>query len=214
MAVCTPAVYGDRICISGQWEGTAMLKVLPENKDASRLWSLDAGINPEKTFRTEGFNSAMSTVLFESNLVYGVSLHGEFCALDADTGHRLWTSLVLTGDPEPKDKWFTIFQVPHGKERFIFTEKGDLFVVRLSATGCELVAKTHLCDPDMTVGARKVIWSHPAFANKCIFVRRNSELVAFYLGATEVSSLAEPVMFNTAEADRMRESRGWTIAEK
>jgi hypothetical protein len=37
----------------------------------------------------------------------------------------------------------------------------------------------------LTVGARRVIWSHPAFANRCIFVRSNSEMIAFSLAATE-----------------------------
>jgi len=184
MAICTPAVFEDRICISGQWEGTAMFRILPTKKDASLQWSHDAGITPEKTFRTEGFNSAMSTVLFDGSQVYGVSLHGELCGLDAATGRRIWTSLALTGEAVPKDKWFTAFLVPHDKEWFVFTEKGDLQIARFSAARYEVLAKTHLCDPDMPVGSRKVIWSHPAFANRCIFVRRNSELVAFSLAAS------------------------------
>ena len=127
----------------------------------------------------------MSTVLFDGNQVYGVSLYGELCGLDAETGHRLWTSLALLGETVPKDKWFTAFLVPSSRNCFIFTEKGDLQIACLSPAGYELVDKAHLCDPDMPVGARNVIWSHPAFANRCIFVRRNSELIAVSLAATE-----------------------------
>lgn len=185
MAICTPAVFRDRICISGQWEGTAMFKILPDKKEAVLLWSFNCGLNPEKTFHTEGFNSVMSTVLFDGNQVYGVSLYGELCGIDAETGHRLWTSLALTGETVPKDKWFTAFLVPSSRNCFIFTEKGDLQIARLSPTGYELLDRAHLCDPDMPVGARNVIWSHPAFANRCIFVRRNSELIAISLAATE-----------------------------
>ena len=183
MAICTPAVFDERICISGQWEGTAMFKVLPDNKEAVPLWSCNAGIAPEETFRPEGFNSSMSTVRFDGNQVYGVSLYGGLCGLDATTGRRVWTSLALTGETKPKDKWFTAFLVPHNKECFIFTEKGDLCIARLSEAGCEMLGKVHLCDPDMAVGDRKVIWSHPAFANRCIFVRSNSEVIAFSLAA-------------------------------
>ncbi|OGV66152.1 MAG: hypothetical protein A3K19_19610 [Lentisphaerae bacterium RIFOXYB12_FULL_65_16] len=185
MAVCTPAVFEDRICISGQWEGTAMFKVRPDKNDATLLWSINAGITPEETFRTEGFNSAIGTVLFDGSQVYGVSMHGELCGLDAATGRRIWTSLALTGEPKPKDKWFTAFLVPHNKNWFVFTEKGALQIARLSPTGYELLDTAQLCDPDMAVGNRKVIWSHPAFANRCIYVRRNSELIAFSLAATE-----------------------------
>jgi outer membrane protein assembly factor BamB len=185
MAICTPAVSGDRICISGQWEGTAMFKILPDKKEAVLLWSFNSGLNPEKTFRTEGFNSVMSSVLFDGNQVYGVSLHGELCGLDAETGHRLWTSLALTGETVPKDKWFTAFLVPTKRNCFIFTEKGDLNIARLSPAGYEQLDTIHLCDPDMPVGSRNVIWSHPAFADCCILVRRNSELIAFSLAASE-----------------------------
>lgn len=185
MAVCTPAVFEDRIGISGQWEGTAMFKVLPDKKEAVRLWSCDAGITPEKTFRTEGFNSAIGSVRFDGKHVYGVSMHGELCALDAATGRRIWTSLALTGETVPKDKWFTAFLVPHDGRCFIFTERGDLQIGRLSAAGYERLDQAHLCDPDMSVAARKVIWSHPAFANRCILVRTNREIAAFSLAAPE-----------------------------
>jgi len=151
------------------------------------LWSCNAGLAPEKTFRAEGFNSAIGSVLFDGSHVYGVSLYGELCGLDAATGRRLWTSLALTGETTPpdKDKWLTAFLVPNNKQCFIFTDKGDLQIGRLSSAGYELLDKTHLLDPDMPLAARKVIWSHPAFANRCIFVRSNSEIVAFSLAAKE-----------------------------
>jgi len=185
MAICTPAVVGDRICISGQWEGTAMFKIPPEGKEAIPLWSHNCGLNPETTFHAEGFNSVMSTVLFDGNQVYGVSLYGELCGLDAETGHRLWTSLALPGESSPKNKWFTAFLVPNGRNCFLFTEKGDLQIARLSPSGYEQMDKVHLCDPDMPVGSRNVIWSHPAFAGRCILVRLNRELIAFSLAAAE-----------------------------
>ena len=185
MAICTPAVFEDRVCISGQWEGTAMFKILPDKKEATLLWSINNGLAPEKTFHTAGFNSAMSTVLFDGRQVYGVSLYGELCGLDAATGRRLWTSLALTGETVPKDKWLTAFLVPHNGNCFIFIDKGDLHIARLSAAGYEPLDKIHLVDPDMPLGVRKVIWSHPAFANRCIFVRSNSEIVAVSLAAAK-----------------------------
>jgi outer membrane protein assembly factor BamB len=185
MAACTPAAFEDRVCVSGQWDGTAMFKVLPDKKDAALLWSIKGDITPETTFRTGGFNSAISTVLFDGSHVYGVSMYGEFCGLDAATGHRIWTSLALTGDTIPRDKWFTAFLVPHDKQCFIFTERGDLHIASLSAAGCALLGKAHLLNPDMPVADRKVIWSHPAFANRCIYVRNNSELIAVSLAAPE-----------------------------
>jgi len=183
MAVCTPAVFENLICLSGQFEGTAMFKVLPDKKEAALLWSFDTGGKPETEFRRDGFNSPMSTVVFNGKQVYGVSLHGELCGLEAATGHRIWTSLALLGGSTPKDKWWSAFFVRHHENYFVLNENGDLQIARFSPTGYELLAKTHLCDPDMPVANRKVIWSHPAFANRCIYVRSNSELMAFSLAA-------------------------------
>jgi len=87
--------------------------------------------------------------------------------------------------PEPKDKWFTAFIVPQGQRCFVFTDQGDLIIARLSSAGYESLARTHLLDPDMPLGNRKVIWSHPAFARRCIYVRTDSELVCFSLAAND-----------------------------
>ena len=185
MAICTPAVSGDRICVSGQWEGTAMFQVTPDKKEPVLLWHVNNGITPEKPFKTAGMNDAIGTILFSDGQIYGVSMNGEFCGLDAATGRRLWTSMDAAASPEPKDKWFTAFIVPQGPRCFIFTEQGDLIISRLSAAGYESVSRTHLLNPDMPVGNRKVIWSHPAFARRCIYVRTDSELVCFSLAAPD-----------------------------
>ena len=74
----------------------------------------------------------------------------------------------------------------HNNQCFIFTEKGDLHIARLSAAGCELLDKAHLLDPDMSSsggGGRKVIWSHPAFANRCVVVRNDHEIISVSLAA-------------------------------
>jgi outer membrane protein assembly factor BamB len=185
MNICTPAVSGDRICVSGQWEGSAMFRILPGKTEPALLWHFNNGISPEKPFKASGMHDVIGTILFMGDQVYGVSMYGEFCGLDATTGRRLWTSMDAAGVPEPKDKWFTAFIVPQGQRCFVFTDQGDLIIAYLSSSGYESVARTHLLDPDMPVGNRKVIWSHPAFARRCIYVRTDSELVCFSLAATD-----------------------------
>ena len=182
MALCTPAVVGDRVCVSGQWEGTAVFQIVPGKQEPVLLWHVNNGITPEKPFKAAGMHDVMGTILFAGDQLYGVSMFGEFCGLDAATGRRLWTSMDAAGVPEPKDKWFTAFLVPQGPRCFVFTDQGDLIIARLSAAGYEAVDRAHLLDPDMPLGNRKVIWSHPAFARRCIYVRTNGELVCFVLG--------------------------------
>ena len=59
MAICTPAVCGDRVCVSGQWDGTAMFQILPGLKEPALLWHANTGATPEKPFKTEGMNTVI-----------------------------------------------------------------------------------------------------------------------------------------------------------
>ena len=75
----------------------------------------------------------------------------------------------------------TAFLVKNGHRFFLFNEKGSLIIAKLSPTGYDEIDKAHLLEPTGTAFGRKVVWSHPAFAEKCIFARNDKELVCFSL---------------------------------
>ncbi|MGD0093734.1 MAG: PQQ-binding-like beta-propeller repeat protein [Planctomycetota bacterium] len=187
MSITTPAIENNRLAVSSQYEGTLMLEFKPGAAAPEVLWKASTGGAPEKVWKKAGFNTTLSTVLLLSNFVYGVSLYGEMCCLNGDTGERVWTTLAPTsGGTEPKDRWSTVFMVPQRDRVFIFNEKGDLILSRLTCKGYEEISRAHLLDPDMPssgAGGRKVIWSHPAFANRCVYARNNQELVCVSLAA-------------------------------
>ena len=127
----------------------------------------------------------MSTVLLLDGHVYGVSLYGEKCCLNGETGQRVWTTLQPTGGgTEPRERWSTLFMVPHGDRVFLWNDHGDLILARLTPAGYEELSRAHLLDPDMPSagsGGRGVVWSHPAFANRCLYARNNHEIVCVSL---------------------------------
>jgi len=43
----------------------------------------------------------------------------------------------------------------------------------------------HLIDPLNRDPGRPVVWSHPAFANKCVYARNDKEIVCVSLAADE-----------------------------
>ncbi len=188
MAISSPAIEGQRMVICSQYEGTLMFEFTAGNAQPKLLWKAFAGTVPEKQWKTKGFNTTLSTVLLMKNHVYGVSLYGETCCLDGDTGNRLWTTLQPTsGGTVPKDRWSTLFMVPHGGNVFIFSEKGDLIATRLKPTGYEEIGRTHIIDPDMPSGSgRLVVWSHPAFAHRSIYARNDREMVCVSLSAANI----------------------------
>ena len=57
----------------------------------------------------------------------------------------------------------------------------DLIIANLSAKGYEEMDRTHLIDPTNTMAGRKVVWVHPTFAGKCVFVRNDAEVICYSL---------------------------------
>jgi outer membrane protein assembly factor BamB len=186
MSISSPAVSGDRVAVSSQYEGALMLEFKAGAADPAVLWKASTGGAPERTWKKAGLNTTLSTVLLLDNHVYGVSLYGETCCLNGDTGERVWTTLEPTsGGTVPKDRWSSVFMVTHRDRVFIFNEKGDLILARLTPKGYEELGRTRLLEPDMASsgGGRKVIWSHPAFAGRRVYARNNHELVCRSLAA-------------------------------
>lgn len=185
MAITTPAIEGDRLAVSSQYEGTLLLEFKPGVAEPTILWKASAGTVPERQWKKAGFNTTMSTVLLTGGHVYGVSLYGETCCLDGQTGQRVWTTLEPTsGGTQPRERWSTLFMVPHGDKVFIFNEKGDLILASLTPAGYREISRTHILDPDMASAGsdgRKVVWSHPAFAHRCVYARNGHEIVCLSL---------------------------------
>ena len=80
--------------------------------------------------------------------------------------------------------------VPHGDRVFIWNDHGDLILARLKAAGYQEISRAHILEPDMLSaggGGRGVVWSHPAFANRCMYVRNNHEIVCVSLAGGETT---------------------------
>ena len=71
----------------------------------------------------------------------------------------------------------TAFVVKNGDRFFLFTEKGELVIARMSPAGYEEVSRWKMLEPTGAYAGRPVVWSHPAFANRCVYARNDKELV-------------------------------------
>jgi hypothetical protein len=68
---------------------------------------------------------------------------------------------------------------------WMFNERGELVISKLSPKGYEEISRAKLIEPtQVQLGQRGgVCWSHPAFAYKHVFARNDEELVAADLSA-------------------------------
>ena len=137
---------------------------------------------------------ANATPFIAGDTLYGCDCDtGALTAVALDDGRRLWETLEPTTGGERRSKHGTAFVVrqadpvagdPAGTTRtWIFSETGDLILARLSPEKYEELGRMHLLDATNECFGRDVVWSHPAFAGGCIFVRNDRELVC--VSATE-----------------------------
>jgi outer membrane protein assembly factor BamB len=134
---------------------------------------------------------ANSTPFIEGDSLYGCDCDtGMLTAVDITSGERRWETLEPTTGGERRGKHGTAFLVRHrppGRETpsegrtWIFSETGDLILASLTPKGYEEIGRTHLLDPTNECFGREVVWSHPAFAHRCCFVRNDRELLCVSL---------------------------------
>ncbi len=188
----TPRKVGtDKLFITSFYNGSMLLKVGADKADV--VWRSKA--RGENRDQTTDLSSIMSTPWVEGDHIYGVCSYGQLRCIEANTGKRVWESMQATrgkltpakvaAEPEAaeSERWSLAFIVPHADRYFLFNEQGDLIIAKLSPKGYEELDRAHLIDPTNTMAGRGrlVVWMHPAFADKCVFVRNDKELIGYSL---------------------------------
>jgi outer membrane protein assembly factor BamB len=184
LSIPTPRLDGDRLLVTSFYNGSMMLRLDGDKPGAKVLWQ--SKVASEQPRRTEDLHSIMATPVIKDGFIYGVCSYGELRCLKEDTGQRTWMTLKATGnvtDPAKQERWANAFLIPNGDRYFLFNEKGDLIIARLTPKGYDEIDRAHVLEPTQKALDRKVIWSHPAFANKAMYARNDKEIVCVDLAA-------------------------------
>ncbi len=177
LTVPTPRVVGDRLFITSFYNGPMMLKLAADKPTATVVWRGTSG----NERNTDKLHAIMCTPWLEDGHIYGVCSYGQLRCLKADTGERVWETFRATGatgeNGGRNDRWANAFLTKHADRFFIANEKGDLIIAKLSPQGYEEISRAHLLEPTGNAGARPVVWSHPAYANKHAYLRNDQEII-------------------------------------
>jgi len=94
-------------------------------------------------------------------------------------------------------RWGAAFLVRHDDRYFVNNDAGDLIIAQFTPDGYVELDRTHLIDADGSSGAvvrgrparfeRAINWTHPAYANKHIVHRNNTEIIRASLDANDYS---------------------------
>jgi outer membrane protein assembly factor BamB len=172
LTVSTPRQMGDLLFFTSFYNGSLMLRLDPSKPAATPLWQTEKGNEKETTH----LNSILCTPFLEGGYVYGVCSYGQLRCLKAESGERIWETFQATTAGEPV-RWANAFIVKNGTRFFLFNEGGDLIIAGLTPHGYQEISRAHLLAPANKDPGRPVVWSHPAFANRCVYARNDTEII-------------------------------------
>ncbi len=182
LSIATPRKSGDALFVTAFYDGPLMLKLAADAPAASVAWKGKSS----SEMKTDGLHSIIATPVIRDGHIYGVCSYGQLRCLKAETGERLWETFQATTGDRPI-RWANAFLIPNGDRFFIANEKGDLILARLTPKGYEEIDRARLLQATGRAGYGRrpdeVLWSHPAFANRCIVARNDREIIRVSLAA-------------------------------
>ena len=168
MSIIAPIKHGDFLYATALRGTSILLKLDKEKPAAEEVWR-DNGIHPDH-----------NPPIIVDGHIYGVDERGQLRCFNLETGERVWESLATAPNGRPAGST-TGFVVKNGDRYFIATEQGELLLCKMSPKGYEELGRFKMLEPTARNSNRKVVWSHPAFANKCVYARNDKEIVCYSL---------------------------------
>lgn len=164
--IMTPVRVGDHLYVGGYQNKNLLLKLKADMPGVEVVWR-----NKPK----QGISAVNVQPFAADGLVYGFHENGELRAMRIPEGDFAWRGGGPLG-ARPQGSG-TAFITRHGDRFFLFTEAGDLVIAKLTPAGYEEIGRTHLLEPTNVAFGRPVVWCAPAYANRSIIVRNDTEII-------------------------------------
>jgi outer membrane protein assembly factor BamB len=178
-----PRAAGDLLFVTSFYNGPLLLRFAPDKDEPALVWRGNG--RGELPNQTDKLHSIIPTPVIKDGHIYGVCSYGELRCLRLSDGKRLWQTLEPTCGGTQPQRWANAFLVERGDRFLLFSEKGDLIIARLDPSGYHEIDRAHVLEPTGKAMQRRVLWSHPAFANRCLYARNDKEIVCVSLKAND-----------------------------
>ncbi|MFO0935604.1 MAG: PQQ-binding-like beta-propeller repeat protein [Gemmataceae bacterium] len=175
LTIITPKIVGNKVYVSSTFDGLCVVKLDADPKKS--------GLDFRSKTSAKGASMMpvlMTSLIHRDGHLYGLAAEtGEVLCVKASDGSEVWKSDDLFGG---KAALFgSAFWVENGDRQWTFTDQGDLVILNLTPKGYEEISRAHVMDPVGSDRGRKVIWSHPAFAEKKMIFRNEKEIICVSL---------------------------------
>lgn len=168
MSLMMPRRAGDLLFASAIGNVAALFKLDSDQPGVEEVWAGGA---------KRALYAANATPLVDGDTLYGADCDsGMLIAVDLKDGSRLWSTAEPTTGKRRAGHG-TAFLVRNGDRYFLFSETGDLIIAKLTREKYQELSRAHILEPTGEAFGREVVWSHPAFANKCCYARNDREIV-------------------------------------
>lgn len=175
MSIGQPVVENNQIYVMSFSRVSACIDVAADGLSAELRWRGDT---------RRGIAGVHNTAFIENGHIYACGNGGRYgCARLAD-GEKLWSTFAPATGERPAS-WANVFTIKQGNRFFLANDLGELIIAKLNPQGYEEVSRSKLIEPTHQVGRRLLVWSHPAFANRSIYLRNDREIRCYNL-ANEV----------------------------
>ena len=171
--IMTPVLAGKHLFVGGYSNQSLLLELDPAAPAAKTVWKnkADGGLSPVNV------QPMVEPAADGKFTMYGFDQNGTFCAVELPSGKRLWKG------PQPVAERPTYsasaFMVKNEDRYFLFTELGDLVIGKLSPQNFKEIDRAkQVLAPTNNAFGRSVVWCAPAFADKRMYVRNDSECIA------------------------------------
>ena len=171
MSVGTPQMEGRSLFVMCFSRKSGTIRIGEDNRSAELIWRG----NPR-----HGIGGVFNTPVLHEGHVYGCGQDGRYICAKLDSGDRIWSTFEPSTGRRPAS-WANVFTIRNGDHYFLANDLGDLIIARMSPAGYEEVSRAHLIDPTHKVAGRTLVWSHPAFANRSIYLRNDKEIRCYSL---------------------------------
>jgi outer membrane protein assembly factor BamB len=167
--IMSPVRWGKNVYVGG-YSNKSLLVSLGEDPSQVEIEWRDKpqhGISPVNVqpFVSEG-------------VMYGFDQNGRMYAVELPSGKRLWeTTEPISKRPVYSGTAFIVRQGDSGDRYWMFTENGDIIIANLTPKGYEEIDRAHVIERTNNAFGREVVWCMPAFANKRMYVRNDSECI-------------------------------------
>ncbi len=171
--IMSPIVSGNFLYVAGYSNRSLMIELDANQPAAREVWR----------DKSQVICPVNVQPFLVGEVLYGFDQKGVLRALSLPGGERLWeTSDAIGKRPAGSE---TAFIVRHEDRFVMFNELGELLFARLTPEGYQEIDRAKVIEPSNFAFGREVVWSMPAFAGRCAFIRNDNQLICVNLAADQ-----------------------------